>query len=472
MKLPFISGGPIGLPIWAMGHSDPVKVLLIDDDSDELSLTRSMLKRVDDIRYEVDWVPTFTEGLTSIARNKHDAYLVDHELGGRTGIELVREAREAGSLAALIMLTGHRNRATDVAAMEAGATDFLYKGRTDAALLDRTLRYSISQAAMLAALDHSRNQMAGLEELGRILVADGPTTETIGRIVDLIVERFFFGQVAIYLADGDVLRLAGQHGHEDPVPTLSRADAGVDRVARAGQPIFLPSLSPEPGLRDPANGVATEVSVPLLLAGELVGLLNVASPLANPIGIDDYSAIRLIGDRLTAALEVTRERKIAGQRLAKARGQQFGGDQPAAQEAVIDDETRAYRRVLLEPLLEVAISSAGVDPDGNLGMLLVACNDLDQAAVTRFVERARTMYKGHPRVRFAEGQLVVLVNPRGKKSARSEADDLVTRAQAAELELWYGYAPIAADSTAVKVIAAAEASLTYARRVGPGTIIG
>ena len=204
MRLPFrADGGAAGLAIGAMGSTDPVRVLLIDDDDDEAALTRSMLGKVTDIRYTLDWVPTFTEGLASVALNEHDAYLIDHQLGGRTGIELVREARESGSLAALIMLTGQRDRTTDLAAMNAGATDFLLKGKTDAALLDRSLRYSIFQAAAVSALDRSRNQMAGLEELGQLLADNGPTPAAVARIVDLIVDRFSLPRVAIYLADGE-----------------------------------------------------------------------------------------------------------------------------------------------------------------------------------------------------------------------------------------------------------------------------
>ena len=321
MKLPFTSGGPIGLPIGAFGTSDPVRVMLIDDDGDEASLTRSLLARVTDVQYKLEWVPTFNEGLASIARDEHDAFLIDHQLGGRTGIELVREAREAGSHAALIMLTGQRDRATDMAAMDAGATDFLMKGRTDAALLDRTLRYAVSQAAMIQALERSRNQMAGLEELGRLLVDDGPRRATFSRIVDVIVDRFSLRQVAIYIADGDELHLAGQRGYENPLTTLSRDDSSVVRVAHAGQPIFLASVNPQPGDPGLGNEVATELSVPLLVAGELVGLLNVASQVANPIGHGDYSAIRLVGDRMTAALELLRERRVAEERLSEARSQ-------------------------------------------------------------------------------------------------------------------------------------------------------
>jgi DNA-binding response OmpR family regulator len=163
MKLPHhIKEEAIGLPIPESATSEPVRVLLIDDDDDEATLTRSLLARIQDIQYKVDWVSTFREGLAAIAREEHDAYLIDQNLGGLTGVELVQAARKAGSLAALIMLTGQRDRVTDMAAMEAGATDFLLKGQTDAALLDRTLRYAITQASIVSGLDRSRNQLAGL----------------------------------------------------------------------------------------------------------------------------------------------------------------------------------------------------------------------------------------------------------------------------------------------------------------------
>ena len=95
------------------------------------------------------------------------------------------------------MLTGHRDRATDLAAMEAGATDFLLKGRTDSAALDRTLRYAISNVAMVSTLDRSRSQMAGLEEIGLILVQDGPMPATVERVLDLIVECFALPRIAV-----------------------------------------------------------------------------------------------------------------------------------------------------------------------------------------------------------------------------------------------------------------------------------
>ena len=471
MKLPFhTAGNSVGLPVWAFGSRDPVRVMLIDDDRDEALLTRSLLARVTDVKYEMDWVPTFGEGIASIGRGEHNAFLIDHHLGGRTGVELVREARESGSLSALIMLTGQRDRTTDMAAMDAGATDFLMKGRTDAAMLDRTLRYSITQAAMVSALDRSRNQLAGLEELGQILVEDGPTPAAVARVVDLIVDRFSLARVAIYLADGDTLHLAGQRGYEHPLASVSRTDSSVERVSRARQPIFVPSLSPEFGADGLGSVVATELSVPLLVGGELGGLLNVASLVTSPIGEADYAGIRLVADRLAAALEVARERRVADDRLSKARFQLRTMEQPSVQEGLIDGETVAYRRPMLEPLLEIAIASAGTDPGGKLGMLVVACEDAAPGAITQLAERTRAVCAGRPIVRFGATSLAVVVVATDEGAARSEARDLVALAGTDGLVAWGGYAALARDGGAVELIAAAEANLVVAQRMGPGTV--
>jgi CheY-like chemotaxis protein len=472
VRRPFSSNNAPSYPIWTEGPDVPIRVLLVDDDKDEESLTRSLLARVERARYVLDWVPTFGEGLASIAQEHHDAYLIDHSLGARTGVELVREAREAGSLAPLIMLTGHRDRATDLAALDAGATDFLVKGRTDSALLDRTIRYSISHAAMVWTLDRLRNQMAGLEEMGRILVQEGPTPTTVERVVELIADRFGLAQFAIYLTDGDLLNLAGQRGYAHPVESVSRDDASVERVVHARQPLFIPSLTPDAGGANAGGAVATELCLPLMVSGDLMGLLNVASPVATPIGEHDSTAIRLIADRLTAALDVTRERRLSAERLAKVRRLGTGLDPSSDQEALIDSETMAYRRLLLEPLLEVAIATAGPDRVKDLGLLLVACSGTGFDQVARLAEAARAIFVHCPGVRFGEAELAVLVASTHPAVVRLKVTDLTAAAKAAGLDVWCGYASPATDASAIDVVAAAEAALAFARRIGPGTVIG
>jgi hypothetical protein len=212
--------------------------------------------------------------------------------------------------------------------------------------------------------------------------------------------------------------------------------------------------------------------VPLLVAGELMGLLNVASSVATPVGEQDYSAIRLIADRLTAALEVTRERRLSDERLAKVRQQLLERDRPSDPEALVDSETMAYRRSLLEPLLEVAIATAGPEQRQNVGVLLVACADSGPGLVSRLSEMTRAAFAHHPCVRFAEAELAVLVAATDPATVRLKATDLIATAKASGLEVWCGHASLATDGSATQVLAAAEAALAFARRIGPGTVIG
>ena len=78
-------------------------------------------------------------------RNQHDVCLVDYRLGAETGIDLLRAALERGCQAPIILLTGQGEHEIDLEAMKAGAADYLVKGRLDAGLLERSIRYAIER---------------------------------------------------------------------------------------------------------------------------------------------------------------------------------------------------------------------------------------------------------------------------------------------------------------------------------------
>ena len=84
------------------------------------------------------------------------------------------------------MLTGERGREVDIAAMEAGASDFLLKGKSDAQLVERTIRYAVTHAQAMAALRRSYRQVAGIEEVGRHLSRSGPTPEALEEILRVL----------------------------------------------------------------------------------------------------------------------------------------------------------------------------------------------------------------------------------------------------------------------------------------------
>ena len=102
-----------------------MRVLLVDDDEDDYLITRDLLAEVEGQEYELEWVSSYEVALKSIACNQHDVYFLDYRLGGRNGLELLKEAAIVGCKGPMILLTGQGDRDVDV--------------------LERSIRYAIER---------------------------------------------------------------------------------------------------------------------------------------------------------------------------------------------------------------------------------------------------------------------------------------------------------------------------------------
>ena len=132
----------------------PVRILLVDDDRDDYLLTKGLLDEIPDYRYRLDWVASFQDGLEAICRDDHDVYILDYRLGGKSGLDLLGEAFSRGCVGPVILYTGQTEGGIDRAAMEAGAADFLEKGRIDATLLERSIRFALQKKKYETELEH------------------------------------------------------------------------------------------------------------------------------------------------------------------------------------------------------------------------------------------------------------------------------------------------------------------------------
>ena len=142
----------------------PIRILLVEDDEDDYLIARDLLSEIGAGQYDVEWVETFEAGIEALPRNEHDIALIDYRLGGKSGIELLREAMRLGCLAPAILLTGASDRDIDMAALEAGAADFLDKTTLNAPLLDRSIRYAMAQSRDRRALIEKSHSLAVAKE--------------------------------------------------------------------------------------------------------------------------------------------------------------------------------------------------------------------------------------------------------------------------------------------------------------------
>jgi diguanylate cyclase (GGDEF)-like protein/PAS domain S-box-containing protein len=149
------------------------RVLLVDDDDTFLLILKELLPRA---RYDLDRVATYNGGLEAMAACSHDVYLVDYRLPGRSGLDLVREAAARGCAAPMLVLTGVGDREVDLLAMEAGAADYLDKGRIDEVTLERAIRHAIERRRAADSLRQLKKAVDTLQ-IGLTI------TDVMGRIV-------------------------------------------------------------------------------------------------------------------------------------------------------------------------------------------------------------------------------------------------------------------------------------------------
>lgn len=100
------------------------KILLIEDD-EELAGTVSKWLKLE--RHSVDVVGDGNDGLAFALNGSYEILVVDVQLPGMNGFEIVRNYRESGSKVPIIMLTGKSHIDDKETGFEAGADDYLTK---------------------------------------------------------------------------------------------------------------------------------------------------------------------------------------------------------------------------------------------------------------------------------------------------------------------------------------------------------
>lgn len=136
-----------------------INILLVDDDEEDFLLVKEIVKEIRNRSYHLDWVSTYEEGIQVMKQQKHDVYLVDYRLGTMIGLDLIQEMLDHGFDAPLILLSGLKDSQIDDAAEKAGAADYLSKAELTPEILDRSIRYCISQYAMLREMKNLNTEL-------------------------------------------------------------------------------------------------------------------------------------------------------------------------------------------------------------------------------------------------------------------------------------------------------------------------
>ena len=121
-----------------------VRVLLVEDDPDDVVLFRALLKeRKSAWSHDIDHANSVEAARSMLGSVAYDICLCDYELGSENGLDMLRHARDGGYENPFIMLTGHGDEAVAVEAMKVGAADYLVKHGLSAEHLENSIRHAL-----------------------------------------------------------------------------------------------------------------------------------------------------------------------------------------------------------------------------------------------------------------------------------------------------------------------------------------
>jgi diguanylate cyclase (GGDEF)-like protein len=215
--------------------SEQIRVLLVDDDESTAILVRSLLGKLKQARYVLEWRGTAADGLAALVGERWDACLLDYHIGDDSGFDVLKAALQRNVTTPIIMFTSGAGTDVDLVTVRAGAADYLLKTELSASLLSRTIRYAIERSRLL----NEMRALARHDHLTGLL-----TRREMDRVLDeeLLRSQRYGHPVALILLDVDHFKQVNDtHGHVAGDAALRRVASIVtqcvrdtDRAARYG----------------------------------------------------------------------------------------------------------------------------------------------------------------------------------------------------------------------------------------------
>lgn len=174
-----------------------IRILIVDDDEDDYLLISEMIKEIDLWKGKLSWASNFDEAIQKINNEYYDVYIFDYRLREKSGLDLLKYAKQIGITGPIIILTGLGDREVDMEAMRLGASDYLVKTEITPQLLERSIRYSISQKNSEIEKDRLIEELKRAAEEIKTLSGLIPICVSCKRVRD---DTGYWQQVEAYIA--------------------------------------------------------------------------------------------------------------------------------------------------------------------------------------------------------------------------------------------------------------------------------
>ncbi|HJT89304.1 MAG TPA: ATP-binding protein [Bryobacteraceae bacterium] len=124
---------------------DAIHVLLVEDNPADARLVRERLAAASGVPFQVECADRLAAGAARLLQGGVDVVLLDLGLPDSWGLPTFQHIHARQPAVPVVVLSGAADEELAVAAVEAGAQDYLVKGMVDGEILQRALRYAIER---------------------------------------------------------------------------------------------------------------------------------------------------------------------------------------------------------------------------------------------------------------------------------------------------------------------------------------
>ena len=292
----------------------PIRLLLVEDsESDALLIIRQLRAAGYETQYER--VDTEASMRAALVRQTWDLVISDYNMPHFSGTAALGLLREHGVDIPFIFVSGSIGEDVAVAAMKAGASDYVMKERLKrlAPAIERELREADVRRERRRAQDAviERTRLAELSADIAIALAQAATPrETLTKCARAIARHLDAAAAGIWTVNGtaDRLELQASAGMPDAVAAalavVIHDQSTLGEIAGRREPAFLegpPDLGDETRTWVVQDAITAVAGYPLLVDGRRVGLLAVLSQ--NPLAEFVRDALGAVARQVAVGIE-------------------------------------------------------------------------------------------------------------------------------------------------------------------------
>jgi response regulator RpfG family c-di-GMP phosphodiesterase len=299
---------------------EKLRILVVDD---ELTIRKSIQKRLEMEGYEVTSSDNAKDALQLFQENSFDTVISDIRMEGMDGLQLLKRLQSQRRDVPVIMVTGAPSLDTVQESITAGAYDYITKPIERETLINTVKRAVEKKRLNDEIKEYQRNLELKVREQTKTIFAIykfanqlnsmDSLEDVVNSVVNFIADFMFSKRVSIMLLDekGEYLTIRGHIGLDEGIARKTRIRKGeaiAGQVLETGKAKIVDDISSIKAESDRYSEYKSFISfplmqVPLRATNQSLGIINVTNRFGDqPFTKEDLENLDFIADTASVAI--------------------------------------------------------------------------------------------------------------------------------------------------------------------------